>query len=51
MLGGSVGAATPLSVFEPVAPSLRLAETRPEFGASGFTRLLMPSAPEAPLPD
>ena len=39
MLGGSVGAATPLSVFEPVAPSLRLAETRPEFGASGFTRV------------
>lgn len=39
MLGGAAEAATPLSVFEPIAPSLRLCDTRPEFGATGFTRV------------
>lgn len=38
-LSASVEAATPASVFEPVSPSLRLADTRPAFGASGFTRV------------
>ncbi len=39
MLGAPAEAATGQSVYEPIAPSLRLAETRPDYGPFGFTNV------------